>query len=138
MKHTFKAIMAACASTLLIAACSTATDTQTADAKPDPRQGEEVRQVCFSQQIRNWRTVKEHRRAVIIQKGLNEEYKLDLIGTCQPDDAFVNIGLVSRMGGGTCLTTGDKLITDARYNDGDCSIQRIYAWNEKANTAAAN
>ena len=41
------------------------------------------------------------------------------------------IGLVSR-GGGSCLSTGDKLVTDARYNDGSCSIRRIYKWNKDA------
>ena len=136
MTHKYKAIFTACASALMIAACSTAANTEVADAKPDPRQGAEVKQVCFNQQIRNWRTVKEDRRAVIIEKGLKDEYKLELIGTCQPDDAFLNIGLVSRVGGGSCLTTGDKLVTDARYNDGDCSIRRIYEWHKDAGKEA--
>lgn len=132
MTHFPKIISAGCAA-LAIAACSTAANTQAkADAKPDPRQGAEVKQVCFSQQIRNWRTVKEDRRAVIVEKGTKDEYKLDLIGTCQPQDAFLNIGLVSRVGGGSCLSTGDKLVTDARYNDGDCLISRIYEWHKDA------
>ncbi len=141
MKHTLKTILAACASTLLIAACSTpAATTQSAEAKtPDPRLGPEVRQVCFQSQIKNWRTDKKDRRAVIVEKGMKQEYKLDLVGTCAPEDAFTSIGLVSRFGGGSCLTPGDRLITDARYNDGDCSIHRIYEWHEDAlKTAQAN
>ncbi len=128
-----KLAFAACASALLFAACSTP-PAQTADAKPDARQGKEVRQVCFNQQIRNWRD--NDRRSIIIEKGVNDEYKLDLIGTCQPQDAFLNIGLVSRVGGGSCLSTGDKLVTDTRY-DGSCSIRRIYEWHKDATTTAA-
>ena len=127
MTMTIKSILAASAA-VLVAGCATPSD-QTADATPDPRQGEEVRNICFTQQIRNWR---EHdNRSVIVEVGVRDEYKLDLIGTCQPRDAFLNIGLVSR-GGGSCLSTGDQLVTDARYNDGSCSIRRIYKWNKDA------
>ena len=105
-----------------------------ADAKPDPRQGEEVNNICFAQQIRNWR--ENDNRSVIVEARLNDEYKLELIGTCNPRDAFLNIGLVSR-GGSSCLSTGDKLVTDARYNDGSCSIRRIYKWNKDAVPAVA-
>jgi hypothetical protein len=131
-----KYILAACSSALLIGACSTpAASTETADAKPDPRQGKEVKQICFNQQIRNWR--ENDRKSVIVEKGLKEEYKLELIGTCQPDQAFVSIGLISRVGGGSCLSSGDRLITDARFNDGSCSIRRIYEWHKDADKPQA-
>lgn len=134
MTH-MKRILAACASTLFIAACATpSTEVAAADAKPDARQGEEVRNICFQSQIRNWRTLDN--RSVIVEVGVRDEYKLDLIGACQPRDAFTSIGLVSRIGGGSCLETGDKLITDARYNDGTCSIRKIYKWNKDATAAA--
>jgi len=135
-----KYILAACSSALLLGACSTpATTKETAEAKPDPRQGKEVKEVCFNQQIRNWR--ENDRKSIIIEKGVRDEYKLELIGTCQPDQAFTTIGLISRVGGGTCLTWGDRLVTDARFNDGPCSIKRIYEWNKdagQAKTAQAN
>lgn len=130
MKTPLKMILGACASTLLVA-CTSA-PTEVADAKPDPRQGEQVRNICFQQQIRNWR--KLDNRSVIVEVGVREEYKLDLMGTCQPDDAFTSIGLVSRMGS-SCLNEGDQLVTDARYNDGTCSIRKIYKWNKDATTA---
>jgi Family of unknown function (DUF6491) len=133
MQITLKTILAACASTMFIAACSTA-PVETAEKKPDLRQGEEVNNICFQTQIRNWRELDN--RSIIVEKGLNDEYKLDLIGSCQPDDAFTSIGLVSRIGGGSCLERGDKLLTDSRY-DGSCSIQRIYKWNKDAGKAAA-
>lgn len=123
-----KLILAACAATLF-AACTTPA-TQTAEANPDPRQGEAVRNICFSQQIRNWREL--DRRSVIVEVSGKEEYKLDLIGACQPGDAFTSIGLISRVGGGSCLEPGDKLVTDSRLDMGPCSISRIYKWNKDA------
>lgn len=126
-------LFVAAATVALLAACTTP-PTEMADAKPDPRQGEEVRSLCFTDQIRNWR---EHdSRSVIVDRGVRDEYKLDLIGTCRPQDAFFSIGLVSR-GASSCLSSGDKLVTDSRYNDGPCSIRRIYKWNENAKPAEA-
>lgn len=134
--HKLKYILAACSSALLIGACTTpAGSADTAEAKPDPRQGKEVQQVCFNSQIRNWR--ENDHKSVIIEKGLKEEYKLDLIGACQPDQAFTSIGLVSRVGGGSCLSSGDRLVTDARFGDGICSIRRIYEWHKDADKPAA-
>ena len=55
MQNTFKAILAACASTAFFAAACSSSPAQTADAKPDPRQGEQVKNICFQSQIRSWR-----------------------------------------------------------------------------------
>src|SRR5690349_16261548 len=64
MTHPLKMILAACASSLFIAGCSTA-PTETAAAKtPDPRQGAEVRNICFQSQIRNWKALDN--RSVIV------------------------------------------------------------------------
>lgn len=123
-----RVFLTAMTAALLAAACQSApTDTAKAE-KPDPRQGEEVSQICFQSQIRSWKELDN--KSVIVEKGVREEYKLDLIGPCQPDDAFTSIGLISR-GGGSCLSRGDQLVTDARYNDGTCSIRRIYKWTSK-------
>jgi hypothetical protein len=132
MMKNAKFLFAAAAGALL-AGCATP-PADTADAKPDPRQGEEVRNICFAQQIRNWRELDN--RSVLVEARMNDEYKLELLGTCNPRDAFLNIGLVSR-GGSSCLSTGDLLVTDARYNDGSCSIRRIYKWNKDATQAPA-
>jgi len=126
-------VAGACAAGLLAAGCTTPS-AETTSAAPDPRQGEAVRNICFQNQIRGWRKLDS--RAVIVEVGVRDEYKLELVGTCQPDDAFLNIGLVSR-GGGSCLTVGDRLVTDARYGDGSCSISRIYKWNKDAGKAPA-
>lgn len=136
MKFGLKTIVAACASALFLAGCSTApAGTAQAEKKPDPRQGKEVRSICFQSQIRNWKALDN--RSIIVEKTFKEEYKLDLIGTCQPQDAFTTIGLISRIGGGSCLQAGDRLITDARYNDGSCSIREIYEWHKDAGKPAS-
>jgi len=126
-------MLALAAAALAASACQTPDDR--AEEKPDPRQGEQVSQICFSSQIRNWR--ENGRSSVIVERGLRDEYKLELAGTCDPRDAFMSIGFVSRVGGGSCLSTGDRLVTDARYNDGSCLISRIYKWNEDAGKEAA-
>ena len=116
------------------AACQTSTETEKTPEAPDPRRGEQVRQVCFASQIRGWQP--EGRRSVVVEKGVKDHYLLELIGPCQPQDAFTSIGLISRIGGGSCLSEGDRLVTDARYNDGFCSIRAIYRWNPDAGAPA--
>jgi hypothetical protein len=126
------AALAAIGASLLLAACQTPSDVAEADAKPDPRQGAEVRNICFQSQIRSWR--ENDNKSVIVEVGVRDEYKLELIGACRPEDAFTEIGLVSR-GGGSCLSTGDRLVTDERYGDASCSIRRIYEWHKDAKPA---
>ena len=96
---------------------------------PDPRQGAEVSRICFASQIRSWESL--DRDSVIVEAGRDKKYRLELIGACQPDDAFTSIGLISR-GGGSCLTRGDSLVTDTRYTGGPCTIMKIYEWNPDA------
>jgi putative hemolysin len=126
-------LLLAAAAAALLAGCATP-PADMAEANIDPRQGEEVNNICFAQQIRNWRELDN--RSVIVEANSRDEYKLDLIGTCNPRDAFLSIGLVSR-GGSSCLSSGDQLITDERYNGGSCSIRRIYKWNKDAVSAQA-
>ncbi|MBI1359035.1 MAG: hypothetical protein GC155_02000 [Alphaproteobacteria bacterium] len=128
-----KYLIAACSAALMLAACQSSDmhKDKMAMKKPDPRQGKEVTQVCFNSQIRNWRANDSH--SVIIEKSFKDEYKLDLVGACNPQDAFMSIGLISRVGGGSCLSSGDKLVTDERVgNMGPCTINRIYEWHKDA------
>ena len=69
MMKNAKFLFAATAAALL-AGCATP-PVDTADAKPDPRQGEEVNNICFAQQIRNWR--ENDNRSVIVEARLNDE-----------------------------------------------------------------
>lgn len=109
----------------LAAGCETK---QVVEEKPDPRLGKEVAQICFTSQIRSWQPLGD--RAVTVEVGVKDNYRLALAGTCRPQDAFTTIGLVSR-GGGQCLSRGDELVTDQRYLGGKCFITRINEWDRK-------
>jgi hypothetical protein len=133
MTQTFRIIASAAAAIGMMAAAGCSTPlADPANAKPDPRQGAEVRNVCFQSQIRGWRNLDN--RSVIVEVGVRDEYKLELMGTCQPDDAFTKIGLDSRT---SCLEIGDRVTTDARYDSGSCSIRRIFEWHKDAGKDAA-
>lgn len=135
MRTSLKATLAACASTLFIAAACSSTPAGNENKPVDPRQGAEVKQMCFTSQIRDWR--ENDRDSVIVSTGNKKEYKLDLIGGCEPGDAFTSIGIISRFGGGSCLSSGDQLVTDTRFANGVCQVQRIYEWNKDAKAPEA-
>mgnify|MGYP000266993943 CR=1 FL=1 len=117
MTHSLKSILTACGAAIFIAGCSTA-PTETAEAKKvDPRQGAEVRNICFQSQIRNWKALDN--RSVIVEKNFKEEYKLDLIGSCQPQDAFTSIGLISRVVPPGELAAAVQLAEDGAAGAGD-------------------
>lgn len=136
MQTMLKTILTACASLVIAAACSTAPDQTAENTKPDPRQGPEVKNICFGSQIRNWR--ENDRSSVIVEAASRKEYKLQLLGGCEPQNAFMSIGLISRFGGGSCLTTGDQLVTDTRFANEICQISHIYEWNKDAKPPATD
>ena len=103
-------------------------------AEIDPRQGEAVDRVCFIRNIDNWRSL--DRRSVLVERGINDWYKLDLIGVCDPDAAFNSIALRSR-GGSSCLRRGDTVFTDEFGGDvRRCSVRAIYRWDMDAGEAS--
>jgi hypothetical protein len=114
---------------LLAAACATP-PVETAAARPDPRQGEEVNRVCFKSQVKSW-SKNDNRSVIISIAGANtsmakrEDYKLELAGPCQPEDAFIDIGLRSTPGGG-CI---EPRVTEVL---GSCVVKKIYKWDEAA------
>lgn len=136
MQILLKTILAACAPLVIAAACSTAPAQTAENAKPDPRQGPEVKNICFGSQIRDWR--ENDRNSVIVEAGSRKEYKLQLLGGCEPQNAFMSIGLISRFGGGSCLAPGDQLITDTRFAGEICRIEHIYQWNKDAKPPATD
>jgi len=136
MQTMLKTLIAACASVAVAAACSSAPAQTAENAKPDPRQGPEVKNICFGSQIRDWR--ENDRSSVIVEAASRKEYKLQLIGGCEPQNAFMSIGLISRFGGGSCLTPGDQLVTDTRFAGEICRIDRIYEWNKDAKPPATD
>lgn len=95
----------------------------------DPRQGETVKKICFASAINGWREIAGQRHAVIVSKGVNEEYKLELFGICDVSQAISSLGVSTR--GSSCLTRGDDIIVkNTFYGSEKCSIRHIYEWNE--------
>lgn len=136
-------IFAAAAALLGAAACQTE-QSQAARAAADAetqaliaaRQGAEVDRLCFTSNINGWNELS--RSAILLERGVNDWYKVDLTGTCDPQWAFNAIGIVSRPAGSSCLTRGDRLVTDDQTVPGVCYVDRIYEWDETKEPAAAS
>ena len=113
---------------VFLSSCTNAPVENNQEVQINPRQGEEVRQICFASSINGWREVDGERSSVILTKGVSEEYKLDLSGICDLTYAFNSIATRTR--GSSCLTRGDDII----FNNGlsginRCMIKKIYTWN---------
>jgi len=130
MKSAIPALAAAC----LAAACAytpqKSTDQAAIDAEIAARQGEAVDNICFTRDINGWRELGDS--AVLVQKGVNDWYKLDLIGTCRPDQAFNAIAIRTRPSAGFCLSKGDTVTTYTTPMAEQCAISAIHKWDEKA------
>jgi Family of unknown function (DUF6491) len=124
----------AVAAALLTAACAYTPqkpgDQAAIDAQIAARQGKEVDNICFTRDIHGWRELGDH--AVLVEKGVNDWYKLDLTGTCRPDWAFNTIALRTRPSGSLCLTRGDTVATYTLPGGETCFINAIHQWDEKA------
>ena len=121
----------------LLSACTSVPPESNREVEVSPRQGEEVKQICFASSINGWREVDGERSSVILTKGVSEEYKLDLSGICDLTYAFNSIATRTR--GSSCLTRGDDII----FNDGlsgmnRCMIKKIYKWNPAEEAEADN
>ena len=104
------------------------------DKNNDPRVGEQVRQICHSRSVSGWSSVDNDRNALLMHMGNNETYKVSLIGACDPDWAMMGIAVISR-GGSSCISAGDKIVTDAQpKRRSACSISRIYQWHDEVDT----
>ena len=121
----------------LLSACTSLPPESNREVEVSPRQGEEVKQICFASSMNGWREVDGERSSVILTKGVSEEYKLDLSGICDLTYAFNSIATRTR--GSSCLTRGDDII----FNDGlsginRCMIKKIYTWNPAEEADADN
>lgn len=105
------------------------------EAEIAARQGKEVDRICFARQINGWRAIGEH--AVLLEKGVNDWYKLDLVGTCRPEWAFNAIAVRTRPAGSLCLSKGDRIETFTTPMVESCAIVAIYEWDEKAEVPPA-
>jgi len=108
---------------ILLGSCQ-GSDGSRQQAVLDGSQGERVSSVCFLRDIRNWYALDE--RTVILQKGRDEYYRLNLIGACDPRQAFLTLRTESRSG--ICLSAGDQ-ISFPQDHGFSCSIGSIYEWH---------
>ncbi len=124
---------------LLLAACETpaATAKDEATAKPDPRQGKEVGQLCFTGSINGFDVIdKKH---VVLRKNVSSKFLVELTGICTNLSRAQAIKVDSNS---SCLRRGDYLlVSDSVFfvdNAGgmgieSCPVRRIYEWNDKTN-----
>lgn len=126
--------MCAIVGAAVLAGCQTAEEYAAAESRLQSeiaaKQGQRVDRLCFTRSINGWREL--GKKAVLIEKGVNDWYKLDLLGTCQPEWAFNAIALKTRPAGSSCLSRGDEIATFDQPIDGDCVITAIYEWDEDA------
>jgi len=108
-------------------------------AGDDPRQGEQVRSICFARSIDNFRTIKGEDDVVLLEKGVNDWYRVELSGACGYRHLrFAQaISIDSRPSGG-CVRRGDILVFhDSAFGGRDrfkrrCFISDIYEWDPDA------
>lgn len=106
----------------------------------DPRLGEKVDRICFGRQISNFKTIKGVDDAVLLERGVNDWYKAELIGACNYRELkWAQAVAIEQHPAGGCVTPGDYLIF-SRSAFGDfkfpnatrCAISAIYKWDDKA------
>jgi hypothetical protein len=134
-----KAVAAIPAVAFILASCAPYTqiapDRSALEAEIATRQGKEVDRICFASQINGWRELS--RDSILVEKGVNDWYQLDLSGTCEPDNAFDAIAVRTRPAGSPCLTKGDSIQTFDAPIKGSCFIRSIHEWDDKAEVAGA-
>lgn len=101
---------------------------------PDPRLGKETNRICFQRSISGWKSVKGEDDVVLLERGLNHWYWVELAGGCRESmlRSALSIGIDSRPAGG-CVSRGDVIIVrDTPSFTRRCVITRIYEWDEDA------
>lgn len=131
---TFLSLVVAASISALSMSSPGAAEHHEAEERPDPRLGEEVNRICFQRNINNWRSVKGEDDVVLLERGVNNWYRVELNGGC--DERLFRfataIGIESRPGG-SCVTRGDVIIVeDGPGFNRRCFIRKMYEWNEDA------
>ncbi len=115
------------------------TPAEAEDAAADPRLGPEVDSICFGRSINGWKTVEGHGDAVLLEKGVNDWFLVEVSGNCRAQDfKFAQtIGIETRPAGG-CVRRGDYILVETVGRTASrCFIQRIYEWNDDLPEAEA-
>ncbi len=106
----------------IVSACASSVPSRD-NALAEGTRGETVQSVCFTRQINSWYPLSDE--AIIVQRGLDEYFRLQLIGLCEPDEAFSSVNLRTRSG--ACVSPGDQIEIPGDYAP-ECTIQRIDSW----------
>lgn len=112
-------------------------------AGADPRLGEKVDQICFSQDITNFQTIDGEDDAVLLERGVNDWYKTSLTGACNYNQLrFAQSVAIDERPRGGCIRRGDALIFSySAFGDFSfpnatrCIIVEIHRWDPKAKAA---
>ena len=130
-------VMPTIASGLFLVACAgmPANEQERAalEAEIAARQGTEVDRICFVRNIDGWRPLGDE--ALLLEKGVDDWYMVELTGTCEPEWAFDAIAIRTRPGAALCLTRGDSIATFDAPLEGTCFISHIYEWDDEARVA---
>ena len=117
-----------------VAGCETTESSgPTVEQEIAARRGAEVGEVCFMRGIQGWSPLGDH--ALLLRRGVNDWYMVELTGVCRPDEAFAGASLaVGRtVGGSSCLRPGDNVATrEPGVGSMVCAITSIYEWDEDA------
>ena len=104
---------------LLLVACQASGPSAVQRGTP----GEQVNSVCFTNQIRGWQPLS--RNAIVLERGLNDYYRVTLNGACDATRSGLTMATESRSG--ICLGIGED-IDFANDFSPSCSIESIHAW----------
>ncbi len=110
----------------------TDTSEEAEDAAAPSRLGPEVERICFGRSINGWKTVDGHGDAVLLSKGVNDWFLVEVSGNCRASDfKFAQtIGIESRPAGG-CIRRGDYILVESGGGfTNRCFIQGVYEWND--------
>ena len=100
----------------------------------DLRIGEEVNRICFPRNINGWKAVKGEDNVLLLEEGVNDWYRVELIGACDYRvlRRAMAIAIDSRPRGG-CITRGDRIIVeDSPGFNRRCAISQINVWDDDA------
>lgn len=107
------------ASLLVLAACQSSGPNAVQRGSP----GEQLSSLCFNSQINGWQPLS--RNAIILEKGLNDYYRITLDGGCDAQHSGLSIVTESRTG--ICLGEGDEIDFEGDFSP-SCRIDQINAW----------
>ena len=120
--------------TAMLAACTSGAPANTLSAqaeKPDPRRGEEVRNLCFARSIDSFGETT--RNSVVVREGM-DYYLIETFSGCFDLDRAQSLRFDNAT---SCLSKGDRIIAyDSAFGPDrigpssvPCSIKAIYEWN---------